>query len=201
MADRQLAVYNITGPTVITPPSPLNLITGLLAVTIVTPGTAGNFVANDCASVAQANVSNQLFAIPYNQVGGYVNCPVQKGLVISQVPTGMVLALVYTVYVPSPPKLVRLMAFNISAPGIITPPSPLNTVAGIEGASVLTQGSAGSWVFNDAATLAAASIANQFASCPFDRFPVVDWPVQNGLVISQVPTGAVISVVYNIHVV
>jgi hypothetical protein len=202
MAQKQLAAYNITGPTVITPPSPLNPIKGILGVSVLTEGTAGELVLNDCATLAQANVSNELIVIPYQQIPSYLDLPVQNGLVISQVPTGMVLAIAYAVYVPSPPNLVRQMAFDISAPTVIAPPSPLNRIAGILGFNVLTQGTAGNLVFNDAATLAQASIANQIATSSYEQEGglAIDWPVANGLVVSQVPTGGVFSVMYSIFV-
>lgn len=202
MARKQQAAYNITAPIAITPSSPLNPITGILGVSVLAEGTAGQLVLNDCATLAQANVSNELIVIPYQQIPSYLDLPVQNGLVIGQVPTGIVLAVAYTVYVPSPPKLVRQMAFDISAPTVITPPSPLNRIAGILGFGVLTQGTAGNLVFNDCATLSQASIANQIATISYQQaggLPI-DWPVANGLVISQVPTGGVFTVMYSIYV-
>ena len=71
----------------ITPPSPLNPITGILGVSVLSEGTAGQLILNDCATLAQANVSNELIVIPYQQIPSYLDLPVQNGLVISQVPT------------------------------------------------------------------------------------------------------------------
>jgi hypothetical protein len=184
------------------PPSSLNLVTGIQGVSVLTPGSAGNLVLNDCATLAAASIANQLASIPYNQVPADLNFPVQNGLVISGVPTGMVLAVVYNIYVPRPPTRVRQMALNISAPSVITPPSPLNAIAGIVGFNTLIQGTAGNLVFNDAATLAAASAANEFFASPYEQQggSPINWPVQSGLVVSQVPAGGVFSILYEILV-
>jgi hypothetical protein len=202
MANKRIPAYNITGPTVITPPSPSNIVTGIQSVNVLTEGSGGNLVLNDCATLGAASISNEICVASYNAMPSYLDLPVQKGLVISAVPTGAVLAIVYSIYVPRPPTTGRLLALNISAPTVITPPSPLNTIAGIVGFNVLVQGSAGNLVFNDAATLAAASTANEFSVSSYEQqegLPI-DWPVQNGLVVSQVPTGGVFSVLYEILV-
>jgi hypothetical protein len=101
----------------------------------------------------------------------------------------------------------RVSAYNISAPCLISPPGPSNPILGLVGFIAETAGSAGNLVFNDAATLAAASAANQIISYTYQQaligtMPIGDGslPISTGLVISSVPTGMVLTVVYEIYV-
>jgi hypothetical protein len=103
-----------------------------------------------------------------------------------------------------------LSAYDITAPCVIAPPSPLNFVNGLVGYIVQTAGSAGNLIFNDCATLAAAGAQNQiltigYASAAVGDLPIgagdQPLPISNGLVISEVPTGMVLTVVYTIYVV
>jgi hypothetical protein len=57
-------------------------------------------------------------------------------------------------------------------------------------------GSAGDLTLNDCATLGAASAANVIYSCPYSNLKsqILNFPCQNGLVVSAIPTGAVINV-------
>ena len=105
MANKQVSAYDITAPCVIVPPSPLNFVNGLVGFIAQTPGSAGNLVVNDCATLAQASAANQILTLTYEQAAvgtipiAGVNLPIANGLVISQVPTGMVLTVVYTIYI------------------------------------------------------------------------------------------------------
>jgi len=208
MPDKLQTAFNISAPTVITPPSPLNLITGIATVSVLTEGTAGQLVVNDCATLAEASVSNQLCAIPFNQLGGPLGFQIKSGLVISQVPTGMVLTVVYTIYVAGKAATKLQTAFNLSGPTVIAPPSPSNPIAEILGLDYITQGSAGNFVINDCATLAEASIENQVCTVAYAPNPngfvnggaSIGLPIQNGLVISQVPPGGMVfTVTYTIY--
>jgi hypothetical protein len=103
---KQQTAYNITAPQVIAPASPLNPLTELVGYIVQVAGTAGNLVFNDCATLAQASIANQILSIPYNDAigaigpGSALNLPIQTGMVVSAVPTGMVLSVVYSIYVP-----------------------------------------------------------------------------------------------------
>lgn len=94
----------------------------------------------------------------------------------------------------------KASVLNITAPRVIKPsPGNMATVV-ISG----TVGTGGTYVFNDCATLAAASAANQIASLPgttaANGLPIsYDWPCTVGIVISAVATGgaAIVSVAYS----
>jgi hypothetical protein len=104
MAKKQQSAYNISAPQVIAPASPYNPITDLVGYIVETPGTSGAIVFNDCATLAQASPANQIISIPFvGDAIGTINSldlPITNGLVISQVPTGMTLAVQYNEYVP-----------------------------------------------------------------------------------------------------
>ena len=98
MANKKLVAFNISAPTVITPP-PLNPITGIVGIDVQTEGSAGSLVLNDCASLAGASIENQIAVIPYQQMGAAIDFPLENGLVISAMPTGAVISVLYTIYV------------------------------------------------------------------------------------------------------
>ena len=108
MANKQVSAYDITAPCVIAPPSPLNFVNGLVGFIAQSAGSAGNLVFNDCATLAQASAENQILTLTAAQAAvgtlpigaGDQPLPIANGLVISEVPTGMVLTVVYTIYVP-----------------------------------------------------------------------------------------------------
>jgi hypothetical protein len=99
---------------------------------------------------------------------------------------------------------VQASAYNISAAAFVY---LVSTRARLKSFIVQSPGSAGNLVFNDSATLAGASTTNQIISIPNsvlvsaaaagDIWPApLDWPIENGLVVSAVPTGMVIAVAY-----
>jgi hypothetical protein len=97
--------YNITTPQVISALSPLNPITQIIGFIVQTAGTSGVLTFNDCQTLAQASAANQIITLPYNTlsqlgVASALNLPIQNGLVVSAVPSGMVLAVEYAIYVP-----------------------------------------------------------------------------------------------------
>jgi hypothetical protein len=104
--NKQQTAYNIASAQVIAPASPLNVLTQLVGYIVQVAGTAGNLVFNDCATLAQASIANQILSIPYNQaigaagLGSALNLPVQNGLVVSSVPTGGVFSVLFSIYVP-----------------------------------------------------------------------------------------------------
>jgi len=104
--DRQYTAYDITAPTVITPPTPLNPIQRLIGYIPQVAGSSGNLIFNDCASVEAASIANQVISFTAAQAigaigpGAELDIPVEVGLVVSSVPTGMTLSVVYSVYVP-----------------------------------------------------------------------------------------------------
>jgi hypothetical protein len=76
---------------------------GRLAKLLVqTPGSAGNIVLNDAATVAGANASNQILSLAFNAVtdvaGGVISLdwPCANGIVVSAITTGGVFAVSYT---------------------------------------------------------------------------------------------------------
>lgn len=95
MANTHLSFYNISAPTVIAPPSPLNFVTELVGYIVETPGSAGNLIFNDAATLAAANATNQILSNPssitYGAIGdgSSLNIPVRNGLVVSSVCTGI----------------------------------------------------------------------------------------------------------------
>ncbi len=97
MATKKIAFYNISAPCVIAPPSPLNALTALAGYTVQVAGSAGVLTFNDCATLGAASAANQVLSLPYNVAATDVwpaplNLPLTSGLVISAVPTGMVLS-------------------------------------------------------------------------------------------------------------
>jgi hypothetical protein len=86
-------------------------------------------------------------------------------------------------------------AINITAPALINPRRCiLYTI------NVVAPGNAGNLVINDAASLDAANESNQTLVCPFASLSVLlplAWPMQNGIVVSAVPTGAVLNFAYS----
>jgi hypothetical protein len=107
--NKQQSAYNITAPCVISAPSPGNPITGLVGFITLTPGSAGSLVFNDAVSVAAASTANEIISYTYQQaangdlpIGAVAagGLPITTGLVVSQVPTGMVLVIEFSIYVP-----------------------------------------------------------------------------------------------------
>jgi hypothetical protein len=88
-------------------------------------------------------------------------------------------------------------AINITAPTLINPRRCILWTV-----HVIAPGTAGVLTLNDAATLAAANESNQFASINFANLSAgqlipLKWPMQSGIVLSAVPTGAAINIAYN----
>jgi hypothetical protein len=92
----QYPLYNVSAPTVVAVPA-----RRLGEYIVQTPGSAGVLTFNDCATLAQASPANQVISILYNnaQASEDIDWPLQNGLVISAVPTGMVLAVTYEIWV------------------------------------------------------------------------------------------------------
>ena len=98
---------------------------------------------------------------------------------------------------------IQQSVLNINAPALIV---PVSSRVNFRGYNVINLGTAGSLVLNDAATLAQASTANQFINTgtfsASTNVPInpktFKWPLMNGLVVSQMPTGMVIAVVYEV---
>jgi hypothetical protein len=88
-------------------------------------------------------------------------------------------------------------ATNVTAPALINPRRcVLWTV------HIIAPGTAGILTLNDCATLAAANESNQITSINFANLSAgqlipLKWPMQNGIVVSAVPTGGVINFAYN----
>jgi hypothetical protein len=105
--NKNQTINGITAPQVIAPASPFNPVMTLVGYIQQTPGSAGNLTFNDCATVEGASIENQILSVPYTNTGvatiGFgntVDIPVETGLVISSVPTGMVLSVEFSIYVP-----------------------------------------------------------------------------------------------------
>ena len=97
--NKQLVAYGITAPTVIAPPTPFNPLTRLNGVNIQAAGTSGSLVINDCLTLEEASLSNQVCSFPYGQASIVPDVPLQNGLVISEVPAGMTLSVIYSIFV------------------------------------------------------------------------------------------------------
>jgi hypothetical protein len=98
----QIPVYNITAPGVVVVPPTRSKFVGY----IMSGGSAGNLTFNDCATLAAASSANQILSLPYNVaaiatigVSNALNWPLLAGLVVSSVPTGATLAVIYTQFV------------------------------------------------------------------------------------------------------
>jgi hypothetical protein len=84
-------------------------------------------------------------------------------------------------------------AVGITAPALLNPRRCiLYTI------NVVAPGTAGILTLNDCATLAAANESNQITSISFANLSAgqlipLKWPVQSGIVVSAVPTGAVLN--------
>lgn len=96
-------------------------------------------------------------------------------------------------------------AYNISAPAPIFAVTSRGRLTGYMLQSI---GSAGVLTLNDCVSLAQASAANQILSVAYNDAifqsgvgiaNALDWPLANGLVVSAVPTGAVLSIAYEIY--
>jgi hypothetical protein len=85
-------------------------------------------------------------------------------------------------------------ALNITAPTLINPRRCILWTI-----NVVNPGNAGVLTINDAASLEAANESNQMLVFPFASLvaagPLVKlaWPMQSGIVVSAVPTGAVLN--------
>jgi hypothetical protein len=97
------------------------------------------------------------------------------------------------------PVEVVIPVYNITAPGVVAVPATRSKFVGY----IMTGGSAGNLTFNDCATLAEASAANQIVSYPYadaigaTGLAALNWPLLAGLVVSSVPTGATLAVLYS----
>jgi hypothetical protein len=88
-------------------------------------------------------------------------------------------------------------AINITAPALINPRRCILWTV-----HIIAPGTAGVLTLNDCATLAAANESNQITSISFANLSAgqlipLKWPVQSGIVVSAVPTGAAINFAYN----
>jgi hypothetical protein len=97
----------------------------------------------------------------------------------------------------------ELVAYGITAPTVISPPTPFNPLTRLNGVGIQATGSSGNLTLNDATSLDAASLSNQIISLPYDQAggAAIESPIVNGLVISEVPVGATLNVLYSIFVV
>lgn len=93
----------------------------------------------------------------------------------------------------------NLSALNIQAAAVIKA-----TPGRIARMSIIAPGSAGNFVFNDVATVGAAAVANQVWIAAFNAAGIaagaviaIDMPCLVGIVLSAIPTGAIVSVSYN----
>lgn len=74
----------------------------LAKIIVLNAGSAGNFIANDAASLAQAQGSNICYQSAFNGTAWYLGSiitpeiPLAFGLVISQMPAGATVALLYS---------------------------------------------------------------------------------------------------------
>jgi hypothetical protein len=66
----------------------------LARITVNNPGTSGNLVLNDAATVAGATAANQIISLPWNAINMYAGAvvildwPCANGIVVSGVPGG-----------------------------------------------------------------------------------------------------------------
>jgi hypothetical protein len=105
--NKQATINDISAPQAISPPSPGNpmtLLVGYIPQTAVTEDTEGTLTFNDCATLAEASIENQIYSTPGNNAWGNIgqnslNIPIATGLVVSSIPTGMTLSVVYAFYV------------------------------------------------------------------------------------------------------
>ncbi len=96
---------------------------------------------------------------------------------------------------------VRVPIYGVAAPALLFTPTTRSKLVSY----ILSGGSAGNLTFNDCATLAEASSANQILSVPYNYANVatigasneLNWPLLAGLVVSAIPTGATLAVVYS----
>jgi hypothetical protein len=95
--------------------------------------------------------------------------------------------------------------YNISAP------TPIFAVTGrgaLLGYMLQSLGTGGVLTLNDCVTLEEASAANQILSLPYNDAIFsqtglagsLEWPLENGLVVSAVPNGMVLAVSYQIYI-
>lgn len=99
----------------------------------------------------------------------------------------------------TPASLAQQTALNVIAPAVIK--ATAGTVVAV---SVLAIGSAGVIAFNDCATLAAATTANQVLSFAYNSalYPVgsvinLVFPFKVGITLSAVPTGGQLAIAYS----
>lgn len=94
----RVPVYNIAAPAVVLVPTTRSKLVGW----IMSGGSAGNLIFNDCAALAEASAANQILSTPYNGnfatigASNELNWPLLAGLVVSAIPTGATLAVVYS---------------------------------------------------------------------------------------------------------
>lgn len=101
----QSSAYNVSAPALVFLVSTRAKFKSFI---VQNPGSAGNLVFNDSATLAGANASNQIASFAYNSSlisssepwPAPFDWPLQSGLVVSAVPTGMILAVSYEFLVP-----------------------------------------------------------------------------------------------------
>lgn len=98
---KQATVFGIAAPHVIGPPTQFNPLQELVGYAVQTAGRDGVLAFNDCTSVEAASAENLIISIPCNLVGpgSTLNLPITMGLVVSEVPSGMVLDVMYSFFV------------------------------------------------------------------------------------------------------
>lgn len=98
----------------------------------------------------------------------------------------------------APPGPPGTAVYNISAAALISATAKMLLAFVVQ-----SPGTAGSLTFNDCATVAAAGASNQILSIAYSnlssvlsQFWTIGWPLSTGLVVSAVPTAAVIALLY-----
>ena len=92
--------YNISSPAALYAVTTRAALAGIFAQS---NGTAGVLTLNDCLTLAEASAANEIFSYTYEQanVGTYpLKWPLQSGLVVSAVPTGMALNIAVEFLIP-----------------------------------------------------------------------------------------------------
>ncbi len=95
------------------------------------------------------------------------------------------------------PTEVKIPIYNITAPGVVVTPATRSRFISYS----IFGGSTGTITFNDCATLAEASVANQIFNATYTESAgvtgfLVDWPITQSLVCSSIPSGATVAVIY-----
>jgi len=71
----------------------------LARIIVQAPGSAGNLVLNDCATIGAAAAANQIASIPFGSLTAgqqlFLDWPCKTGIVVSAIPTGGVFSASY----------------------------------------------------------------------------------------------------------